>query len=360
MSLIQYKFPYHIHRDHVVLFPIDGRVGQLLTGSLEGGASNVNVGGKANTIRAQIGDTMRLISDDSKLSANPYAEVTVLNTDDRIITGLTDQTIEIAPDFVDEPNSESQRFFEFQLLRKSPYHEVTFHRGLQTAFTPSVFFNGVEVTPTIINPIAEVVIVEDSFGTLTFTPLGSNRWSLAMEIVLDGTIDLTMADGGDTIEISLSNMNVWQDIPMFTVSNDGARLGPWTVARLRVAERTLGTGYVTGSAPDVALRRLLIETDRGRVPTGTTAEFLVVIKNRDDLERVNLDGVVVTWEARDSAKRSLKATGIGEVVSAGLVRVEIPADALGEGVYTLELEINFGGNPEFVLRTSTIVFFVGG
>lgn len=360
MSLIQYRFPYHIHRDHVVLFPIDGRTGQLLTGALEGGASNVNVGGKANTIRAKVGDTMRLISDDTKLSANPYSEVTVLNGDDRVITSMTDQTISVDPDFVDEPNSESLRFFEFQILRESPYHKVTFARALQTMFTPVVFFNGVLITPTVTNPTGQVTVVEDDFGTLTFTPLGSGRWSIAMEIILDGTIDLTMADGGDTIELSLSNMNVWQDIPMFTVSNDGARLGPWTVARLRVAERTLGTGYVTGNAPDIALRRLLIETDRGRVPTGTTAEFLVVIKNRDDLEVVNLDGVVVTWEARDSAKRALKATGIGEVVSAGLVRVEIPADALGEGVYTLELEINFGGNPEFVLRTSTVVFFVGG
>lgn len=359
MSILQYRFQYHVTRDLVVLSPVDGRIGQLLTGSLEAGASTLNVGGKANTIRMRVGDVLRLISDESLLSANQKAEATALNGDDRVITGLTDQTVTVSPALVDEPNSEGEKFFEFQVLRPSPYQSVTFYRADQDPFSPAFYVNGEVVIPDVDTPGGGVVVISGEFGQITFTPLGASRWAMKMEIEIDGNIEILVPDGADYIDICLTNMNVFQDIPVFTISQDGSRLGPWLISRLRIAERTMGSAYVTGHPVDARLRRILIEADREKVPAGTTSEFLVVLKNRDDLERINLDGCLVTWEVRDAVKRAIKATGQASVVSSGLVRVEIPANAVGEGFYTLEIEVNFGGNPEFILRTNPVSFFVG-
>lgn len=355
----QYRIQYHIARDHVVLFAVNGRVGQLLPGALSDVTDTLNLGGKANTIRLRVGDIFRLVSSTGDLSENPNAEVTDLNTGDRVITDITDQTITVDPPFAEEPNSETDAFFEFVVLRPSPFQKFTIHRADQSAFVDgTVYLNGVDADATLTNPTGEVSVLTFDGGVLTFTPIGNERWSCEMAIEVDGNIEV-LIDGQD-IEIVMSNMNVYQDIPIFTISDDGTRLGPWTVTRLRLAERTLGTAYVTGNPADLRLRRILIEADRERVPVGTTSEFLVVLKNRDDLERINLDGCLVTWELRDAKHRALKATGEANIVSAGLVRVEIPADAVGEGVYTLELQVNFGGNPEFILRTNPAIFYVGG
>ena len=356
----QYKFQYHITRDHVVLFPVDGRLGQLLPGSLEEGASTLNIGGAANSTRMRVGDTFRLVSQETQLSGSLKAEITSINGADRVITEITAQTVTVTPGYDPEPNTEIDHFFEYRVLRKSPFNKVTFQRYDQSAFFPSVYFNGLSRMVVITNPVDEVTVVEEDFGTLTFTPLGNNRWSMEMALVLDGTLDLVIPDGEDFVEISLTNMGVYQDIPIFTISDDGTRLGPWNLIHARIAERTIGSTYVTGNPADVRLRRILVEADRERIPVATTSEFLIVLKNRDDLERINLEGALVTWEVRDSVHRALKATGQATIVSAGLVRVEIPADALPEGVFTLELNVNLGGNPEFVLRTNPVIVFVGG
>lgn len=359
MAMIQYRFQYHVSRDLVVLRPVDGRIGQLLTGSLESGASTINVGGRANTIRMMVGDTLRLVSDENRLSANPRSEVTVLNAADRVITGLTDQTVTVSPAFVDEPNSEGSKFFEFEVLRPSPYNKRTFARVDQDHFNAGVWMNGELATTETTNPEEEVTLIEGDFGFFRFTPMGGGRCQIEMGITVDGNFELIIPDGSDFIEISISNLGVFQDIPVFTVSDDGTRLGPWLISRLRIAERTMGSSYVTGNPADARLRRIMIEADREKIPVGTTAEFLVVLKNRDDLERINLDGCLVTWEIKDAVKRAIKATGVASIVSPGLVRVEVPADAVGEGFYTLEVEVNFGGNPEFILRTNPVSFFVG-
>jgi hypothetical protein len=339
---------------------VDGRLGQLLPGSLEDGASTVNIGGKANSARMREGDIFRLVSDDDLLSGNPKAEITGLNSADRVITGITSQTVTVSPGFAAEPNSEIDHFFEYRVLRKSPFNNVTFGRTSQLAFTPRVYLNGDQLSPVITHPTGQVTVITDDFGTLKFTPLGNSRWKLEMAIVVDGSIDVVIPDGSNSVELGLTNMNVYQDIPIFTISDDGTRLGPWNIIHARIAERTVGSSYVGGNPPDVRLRRILVEADRERIPVATTSEFLVVLKNRDDLERINLDGALVTWEVRDSIRRAVKATGLATVVSAGLVRVEIPADALPEGVFSMELEVNLGGNPEFILRSNPMIVYVGG
>lgn len=347
--------PYHIHREHKIVFPVDERTGQLLPGQLADGLALIDVASLLNYAEVQAGDFFQAIGDEAELSGNPDAEVSLLNIDPIEITSVSGSTFLLASALTVEANSVSGKFFEFKVTRNSPYRKTTFARDDQTSFeaTAAVYVNGeVPSDLAVTNPLGENVRITWGDSQLDLVPLGSGRWSLEMQILDDGRIEVVIPDGANPdVELRLTNIEALQDSPMWTFSADVFnRFGPWAISRLRTCERILGDRYVLGGIP-VALRGLGVNVARQEAPSGSTAEVFITVVNKETHEPVDLTEAIVKFEGRNCTTNEVTFLKNCEVVGAGLIKFTIPAAEADAGTYRCVLSVYLGGSPDLILRT---------
>jgi len=347
--------PYHIKREHKIVFPVDERQGQLLTGQLADGLALIDVGNLLNTNGVMAGDEFSAIGDEDDLSGNVDAEVSTLNATPVQITSVAGSTLNFADPLIVEENSSEDRFFEFKITRPSPWRVATFGRDDQTHFvaTGKLWVNGaVPSGLATTNPSGQQTRYAWGGNVILFTPLGSGRWSITMDIVVDGHIEVVIPDGANPdVELRLSNIEAIQDTPIWTIASDAFnRLGPWITSRLQTITRVIGDRYALGGIP-VALQALGVNVARHTHPSGSTAEVLVTILSKENGEPVDLTQAVVFYEGRNVATGEVVFLKSAEVVSAGVVKFTIPADEADAGTYRSLMTVHLGGVPDVILRT---------
>lgn len=350
------RIPYHRNASFVVLRPIDGRVGQLATGALVDSASEIDLGSVPNSIHLQVGDLLYFISDASELSGNSGAEVVSNNTGGFEITDIDGTSLQLGSTFNSEPNSTSAKFFEFKVVRPSPYRKFTFRRVAQTIFTPVVCVNGEVIAPVMTNPSGAIRVATWDGGVLRFTPLGSDRWSCEMDISIDGTIDVDIDSGG--VELQLSNMNVLSDIPLALMEYDVTRFGPYVASSLQVLRRLGGDRYVNEWPTGAELQLITVESQLLKAVAGSSNEFLCSVTDRKTGRTPNLEGSVIFFELRDANTQDVVVYKQAEWLSSGLVRTILDPGESVSGAYYLTLECHRGGVPAVVQRTNAILIRV--
>lgn len=349
--------PFHIAREHKIVFPVDARQGQLVEGQLSISLALIDVANLLNTNDVQAGDFFEPISIEAELSGNVNAEVSVLNTVPIEILSLSGSTLNLATAFNADPNSIEGKFFEFKITRRSPHRLSTFARVDQTAFVPAIWVNGVVPSDlAITNPTASTVLVSWGGSTLLFTPIGSGRWTVEVLVAEDGSIEVVFPDGANPdVELRLTNIAAVQDTLMWTINSDSFnRLGAWLVGRLRTVERVIGDRYAIGGIP-VALQALGVNMDRHEHPAGTTAEVLVTILSKESQEPVDLSAAVIFYEGRDCETGEVIFLKQAEHVAAGVVKFVIPSSESDAGTYRSFMQVNLGGTPEMILRTDAFL-----
>jgi len=348
------RIPYHIKREHKIVFPVAERQGQLVTGQLSIALALIDVANLLNANDVRVGDFFEVISVESELSGAEDAEVSTLNTTPIEIIGISGTALTLDSAFVVELNSETGKFFEFKITRPSPYRTSTFERAVQTKWTSTakIWVNGaVPSGVSTTNPSGELVRIAWGDNILLFTPIGSGRWKVDMDLVVDGFIEVVTG----TEELRLSNIEAIQDTPIWSIASDAFnRLGPFLVSRLRTIGRVIGDRYALGGIP-VALRALGVNVTRHEHPAGSTAEVLVTILSKESQEPVDLSNSVVLYEGRDCVTGDVVFLKTAEFVSAGVVKFTIPASEADAGTYRSFMQVHLGGVPDMILRTDAFL-----
>jgi len=351
-----------------IVIPVDGRTGQLATGQLRVADDQLDLGNLLNSHGVLVGDVLQFISDVDELSGNADAEVIAANVGEFEITDITGNLATFATSYVYEANSEEGRFFEFKILRRSPYRKFTFERSDQTSFAPIVttippttliptlptalYENGVLVDVTVTNPSGEVTVVTWPRGMLTFTPLGFSRWSCEMAIDVDGVIELLLDDGA--IDFRLTNFNVLQDAPLAFFEDDPTRFGQKVTQDLAAVRRMAGAFWLEGEPPGVAVEIATVEFDRQRFVAGATNEVIFRVRTADNRFQPRLDGAVIFFEMRSSVDQSVVLLKECTNINAGVAMLTLTPSESVEGLYSGRLIIYMGGVPEKTLRTQLI------
>lgn len=363
---------YHVAADFPVVVSVDGRSGQLPSGALADADEELDLGSLLNTLHLKKGDQLFFISSDDELTRNVEAEKVVNNVGAFVIVSVADPIVTFEETFNAEPNSTPSKFFEFKVLRPSPYRKFTFRRQDQTAFVPDFLaVNGEIVVPTLSGFGVLPVTVQGDFGQLTFTPIGSSRWSCEMAIVVDGVVELGLdADVVITpttapeeqadvalgpIEIRMSNINILQDAPLEFFRPDPRRFGSYVAAGIGTGLRLLGDRWLNLQPSGTDLELLALEPNLSKIIAGTTNDFLMTVKDRKTGFVPNLEGSVFFMEIRAARDQSLLVYKEVEWISTGLVRGLLSSGESQAGIYYLSLEVHRGGVPAKVQRTNGVM-----
>lgn len=355
-----------------IVIPVDGRTGQLATGQLRVADDQLDLGNLLNSHDVLVGDVLQFISDVDELSGNADAEVVAANVGEFEITDITGNLATFATSYVYEDNSEEGKFFEFKVLRRSPYRKFTFERADQTSFAPvattippttliptlptALYENGTLVDVTVTNPSGEVTVITWPRGVLTFTPLGFSRWSCEMAIDVDGVIELLLDDGA--IDFRFTNFNVLQDAPLAFFEDDPRRFGQKVVSDLAAVHRMAGAFWLEGEPPGVAVEIASVEFDRSRFVAGATNEVLFRINTVDNRWAPRLEGAIILFEMRRSTDQEVVLLKECVNVNAGIVMLTLTPSESVEGLYNGRLIVNMGGIPEKILRTPQVTIAI--